>query len=123
MAEMDSHALARVVREILEEHKAEDVRLVEMRNHFADVFVLATAMSGRHLHSLADDLVRALRERGVKAHHAEGVKPGASDRWVLVDLFDVVVHLFTEEGRAYYAMDRLLEDYRNLADSPDASRD
>lgn len=96
---------------ILDDQKATDIRAIPLDNHLADSFVLATAAGVRHLHSLAEHLLQKMTELGVRAHHIEGYGGAApSDRWVLVDFAETVVHLFTEEGRKYFNLDRLLEE-------------
>ncbi len=103
--------LIRKIVSILDEQKAEAIRTIPLENHVADSFILATAVGVRHLHSLAEHLLQKMEEEGVRAHHVEGYGGAApSNRWVLVDFFDTVVHLFTEEGRKYFNLDRLLEE-------------
>lgn len=103
--------LSRTITKILDDLKAENIRSIPLDNHVADAFVLATATSIRHLHSLAENLIQKMEEVGLRAHHVEGYgRASPSDRWVLVDFIDVVVHLFTEEGRRYFDLDRLLEE-------------
>ena len=98
-----------MVSAFLDELKADNIRVVSLENHVADEFVVATATSIRHLHSLAENLLQKMQVRGVRAHHIEGYGSTPSDRWVLVDFVDIVVHLFTDEGRRYFDFDRLWE--------------
>ncbi len=79
---------------------------------FTDFFVIATGTSDRHLGALADAAVEAARLLGDKPLGVEGAKTG---RWVLVDLGDVVVHLFREEAREFYGLERLWGDEEPLA--------
>lgn len=84
-----------------------------LENNVADAFVIATASGVRHLHSLTEHLLEKMEESGFDAHHVEGYGAShPSERWVLVDFIDVVVHLFTEDGRKFYDLDRLLEGHR-----------
>ncbi len=71
---------------------------------FTDFFVIATGTSDRHLRTLADVTVEIARELGDRPLGVEGAKTG---RWVLVDLGDVVVHLFRREVREFYSLERL----------------
>ena len=104
-------ALVKPIVAILEDQKASDIRAIPLENHLADAFVIATAVSPRHLHSLTEHLLQKMESEGVKAHHVEGYGTAApSSRWVLVDFIDIVVHLFTEEGRQYFGLDRLMEE-------------
>ena len=74
---------------------------------FTDFFVIATGTSDRHLRTLADVTVETARELGDRPLGVEGAKTG---RWVLVDLGDVVVHLFQREVREFYSLERLWGD-------------
>ncbi|MBI4178284.1 ribosome silencing factor [bacterium] len=104
-------AAAAQIMKILDDQKATEIRHILLTNHVADAFIIATAAGTRHLHSLADHLLEKMREAGTAAHHVEGHggSGSPSERWVLVDYLGVVVHLFTEEGRRFYALDRLFE--------------
>ena len=74
---------------------------------FTDFFVIATGTSDRHLRTLADVTIETARELGDRPLGVEGAKTG---RWVLVDLGDVVVHLFRREVREFYSLERLWGD-------------
>ena len=104
-------ALVKQIAGVIDEQKGENVRVIPLENHVADAFVIATTSGIRHLHSLADHLIDKMREHGIDAHHVVGhVSTALSNRGVLVDFTDVVVHLFTEEGREFYGLDRLMEE-------------
>ena len=72
-----------------------------------DYFVLATGTSVTHVATLADEVEERLTASGVSLMHREGRRDA---HWVLLDFSDVVVHIFTEEERAYYNLERLLGD-------------
>ena len=71
---------------------------------FTDFFVIATGTSDRHLRRLADVTIETARQLGNRPLGVEGAK---TSRWVLVDLGDVVVHLFRQEAREFYSLERL----------------
>ena len=71
---------------------------------FADYFVIMSATSTRQIEALEEDLRQALKSAGVNLFHREG-RPGSG--WVLLDLSDVIVHIFGEEEREYYGLERL----------------
>ncbi|PJJ63437.1 ribosome silencing factor [Compostimonas suwonensis] len=73
----------------------------------ADVFFLITGRSERNVTAIADGVEDALLEQGVKALRREGRSEG---RWVLIDFGDLVVHVFHEEDRMYYSLERLWKD-------------
>ena len=73
----------------------------------ADFFVLCTGNSEPHVRALANDATDKLREAGHRPWHIEGT---ISFRWVLVDLVDIVIHVFRQEARELYALERLWGD-------------
>jgi ribosome-associated protein len=78
---------------------------------YADTLVLATGTSDRHTRSIADSIREAASARGEKPLGVEGYDEG---RWVLIDLGDVVVHVFQAEVRAAYDLERLWSDAGTL---------
>ena len=93
----------------LHDRKALDLVVIDLRgiSDAADYFVLCSGTSEPHIRSLTDDLVEELRGQGHRPWHVEGRQ---SLRWVLVDLVDVVVHIFRPEAREFYALERLWGD-------------
>ena len=72
-----------------------------------DVFLLATGRNERNVQSIAGEVEDKLNEAGVKTLRREGRAEG---RWILLDFGDLVVHVFHEEDRMYYALERLWKD-------------
>src|SRR3989339_819333 len=73
----------------------------------ADLFVICSADSDRQVKAIADDVDEKLLERGIKCYHREGFE---TLNWVLMDYFDVVLHVFKHEARAYYNLEKLWGD-------------
>ena len=78
---------------------------------YADTFVLATGSSDRHTRAVADAIREAAAAHGEKPLGVEGYDEG---RWVLIDLGDVIVHVFLAEVRETYDLERLWSDARSL---------
>lgn len=72
-----------------------------------DYFVIASGTSDTHVRALSEHVQDALRQHGARAHHVEGLSQG---RWVLLDYFDFVVHVFHPTLRDYYRLERLWSD-------------
>ena len=72
-----------------------------------DFFVIASGSSDRQVKTIVDEVEKAVRERGVRPVRREGE---TENRWVLLDYVDVVVHVFAEEERDYYDLERLWRD-------------
>ncbi|HHY64810.1 MAG TPA: ribosome silencing factor [Clostridiaceae bacterium] len=94
---------------ILEEKKAKDIRIIDISEltTIAHYFVIASGTSVTHIKSLADHLVDKLSENDIKPLRVEGYN---SARWILLDYGDIVVHIFHEEDRDYYSLERLWQD-------------
>lgn len=92
----------------LDDKKANDIEVIKINELtiVADYFVIATANSNTHIRSLADEVEYQLEEAGIKLDHAEGRATG----WVLLEFEGVVVHIFLEDARSYYNLERLWED-------------
>jgi len=100
--------LTQIVIEALDDLKAVDVRVIDVRgkSSVTDVMVVATGTSTRHVKSLADNVVDKIKKNGGKPLGIEGEDVG---EWVLVDLADVVVHVLQAEMRDFYQLEKLWE--------------
>ena len=97
------------------ENRCRDVAVLDVRglSPVTDFFVLATGISARQMHTVADRSVEASRAVGQRPFGVEGIGVGEgieASRWVLVDYVDVVVHVFTDESRKYYDLELLWGD-------------
>lgn len=106
---LSSHALAlAAAREALKK-KAEEVVVLDLRTmtSVCDYFVIASGASETQVKAIADQVVEGLAEKGQKVWHTEGYQ---ALRWVLLDYVDVVVHVFHQETRTIYQLERLWAD-------------
>ena len=106
---MTSLETARYAAKALCERKGIDIKLIKISDisSIADYFVIAAGSSNTHVKSLADNVEFRLDNEGISVSHIEGYR---SDSWILLDYVDVVVHVFSEEAREYYNLERLWED-------------
>lgn len=115
MEEQDSLALARQIAEVLEEHKASEIVLLDLRPEglIADFFVIASGGSARQLRALSEHIRDGVRQQAGKkiALNQEGE---AVSGWILLDYGTVIVHLFLPEQRAYYDLESLWEPATQL---------
>ncbi len=97
---------ARMALDEASEALGSDIALLDLRgiSQFADFFVISSGETARHLEGMADDVVRALRNNGLRVHHREGTGSGG---WVLLDFNGIVVHLFTRSAREFYGLEEL----------------
>ena len=100
---------ARAAAKALCERKGIDIKLIKITDisSIADYFVIATGSSTTHVKSLADNVEYRLDSLGVSCSHIEGYR---SDSWILLDYVDVIGHVFSEEARDYYSLERLWQD-------------
>ncbi|MHB1218356.1 MAG: ribosome silencing factor [Alphaproteobacteria bacterium] len=98
--------LLSLIEETLDQGQGEDISVIDLsgKSSIADYLVIASGRSGRHLTTLADRLVEALREKGIRPVPVEGM---ANAEWVLVDAGDVIVHLFRPEKRRFYNLEKM----------------
>ena len=97
--------LARRIAELAEDKKAADIALLDLTGltTVADHFVICSGGSERQLDAIADGIIEALREEGLKPIGREGV---AASHWVLLDYGSVVVHVFTPPERDFYQLEK-----------------
>ena len=110
---MNPKELAELVVRTLDGKKARDITLLHTTDVtvLADYFVICTATSTTQIKTLADEVERAVKLAGEETSHREGYRSGG---WVLLDLGCVVVHLFMEDMRKFYSLERLWADAQEI---------
>lgn len=103
---MNTKELVSLILKSLECHKAKHITNLNVKSiaSFADVIIIATGTSKRHIQHLADQLVQ---EAKAEKHSPIRVEAGPPYGWVLVDLGDVIVHLMQQECRDLYQLEKL----------------
>ncbi len=101
-------ALLRIVQAALEDMKAVNVKVIDVRGltDVADSLVIASGTSDRHVRSIAERVIEQAKASGVRPLGTEGEREG---EWVLVDLRDIIVHVMLPRVREFYALERLWE--------------
>jgi ribosome-associated protein len=109
MSDNESLQLVAAVVEGALDRKAEDIVALDVRGltSYTDAFVIATASSDRRARAIADSIAASVAKLGRKSQGVEGYDEG---RWVLIDLGEVVVHVFQREVRDEYDLERLWSD-------------
>ncbi|WP_199288149.1 ribosome silencing factor [Henriciella litoralis] len=102
-------AIAETVINSLEDDKAEEIVKIDLqgKSSLADVMVIASGRSARHVASIADHLAQTLKEATGRPVKLEGM-PNAD--WVLLDIGDIIVHLFRPEVRSFYNLEKIWAD-------------
>lgn len=106
---MESNIIAQKISEVLTDKKAKDVKSIDIREVtiIADYFVICSGTSTTHIKALADEVEEKMKEMNVELLRKEGYN---SARWILLDFNSVVVHVFHEEDREFYNLERLWSD-------------
>ncbi len=118
---MTGHALAVAAAEFAASKKALDVMILDLRNlsDVTDYYVLCSGESDTQVKAITDAIIDGMERSGVKSFRREGY---TNLQWVLLDFFDVVVHIFHQRTREYYELERLWGDapVEVLQDAPPA---
>ena len=110
---LTSAQIAAVAAKALNDKKAKDVKVLktEAQTVIADYFVICNGTSSTHIKALVDEVDKQLSEAGEPPIRREGLR---SDIWVLMDFGSVIVHVFTDEARKFYNLERLWSDSEDI---------
>ena len=108
---MTPNEMALTIAKALDSKKGIDIKVLETAEltTLADYFVICTATSTTQVKALSDACEKVMKDAGEPPHHVEGHRGGT---WVLLDFSAVVVHIFMEEAREFYGLERLWSDAR-----------
>ncbi len=106
---MTAKETARKAADLMLTRKATDVVILDLSelSSATDCFVIGSAASDTQVRAVADALIDGLEKANVRICHLEGYQ---ERRWVLLDCFDVVIHVFLDEVRDFYSLERLWGD-------------
>jgi ribosome-associated protein len=89
-------------------HQIVTIDLSEVEHSICDRFIICHGESTTQVGAIADSIAKDLKEKaGIRAHHVEGLQ---NSQWVLLDFFDVLVHVFLEDFRSFYRLEELWAD-------------
>ena len=108
-----SKEMVKLAYAALDEKKAEDIRIIDIQNVsvMADYFVIASGSNANQIQAMVDNVEEELLKIGIHSSRIEGVY---NSSWVLMDYSDIVVHIFSEEDRHFYDLDRMWADARRV---------
>ena len=106
---LTSAEIAAIAAKALDDKKARDIKVLkpDKQTVLADYFVICNGTSSTHIKALVDEVDKQLSEAGEPPIRREGLR---SDIWVLMDFGCVIVHVFTDEARKFYNLERLWSD-------------
>lgn len=101
--------IAQKAYEIIEDKKGRNIEIIDISkvSTLADYFMICSGTSTIHIRTIADELDQKMGEAGYNLIHKEGYE---SARWILLDFGELVVHIFHEEDRNFYNLERLWAD-------------
>ena len=98
--------ITKKIHKVLSDNKAKDIIKInlEKKSSIADFMIICSGTSNRHVISLSNYLVEALKKENLNTLNVEGKRNGD---WVLVDAGDIIIHLFRSEVREYYGLEKM----------------
>ena len=110
---MDAKAFVQEVVKSIDKHKGEDIVSIDLKGktEVADYYVIAGGRSMTHTRALIEHLEEDIDKLGIAPIRREGVREG---RWAVLDYGDVVVHIFNDESRLFYHLEKLWGDDSNV---------
>ena len=106
---LDAKEMIAIAVKALDDKKGKDIKVLYTADQttLADYFIICNGTSNTQVRALSEAVEEAMSKAGEEPHHIEGHRGGL---WTLMDYSAVVVHVFTEEGREFYGLERLWSD-------------
>ena len=100
------NSIGKMIHKVLSDNKAKDIIKIDLekKSSIADFMIICSGTSNRHVISLSNYLVEALKKENLNTLNVEGIRNGD---WVLVDAGDIIIHLFRSEVREYYGLEKM----------------
>lgn len=106
---MTSRELAKIAVAGLEDKKADDIRIIDISevSVMADYFIIASGTNRNQVQAMADNVEEKLHDAGIHPRQIEGYHTA---NWILMDFNDIIVHIFNEEDRLFYNLEKIWLD-------------
>ncbi len=110
---MNNKEMTTLAIQALEEKKAEDIQIIDISeiSAIADYFIIANGTNRSQIQALADSVEEKLGRAGVQFKQMEGYDTA---NWILMDFLDIVVHIFDKDNRAFYDLERIWRDGKQV---------
>lgn len=111
---MNAKEMSRLICSALAEKKAEDIKVINIEevSIMADYFIIASGSNRNQVQAMVDNVEVELEKSDIRARQIEGYQ---NANWILMDYGDVIVHVFDEENRLFYDLERIWRDGKSLA--------
>ena len=109
----NSKEMAKLACKALEEKKAENIRVIDISevSVIADYFIIADGMNPNQLQAMRDSVDEELYKAGYKVKQIEGNQRSS---WILMDYTDIIVHIFSQEDRLFYNLEKVWHDGKQI---------
>lgn len=109
----DSKKMAKLACEALNDKKAQDIRVIDIRqvSVLADYFIIANGTNKNQVQAMADNVDEFMHKGGYSLRQKEGYQSG---NWILLDYNDIIVHVFSLEDRNFYDLERIWRDGKEI---------
>ncbi len=109
----NSKEMAVISYDALEEKKGQDIKVLDISkiSVLADYFIIASASNSSQMQALIDNVEEKLAQAG---HHMKRLEGNKSSSWVLMDYGDLVIHIFDQEDRLFYDLERIWSDGQTM---------
>lgn len=110
---MTSREMAKLAYKALDDKKGSDITIIDISNIsvVADYFVIASGSNINQVQALVDNVEDLFAKEGIEASSKEG---GSNSTWILLDYKDIIVHVFSEEDRLFYNLERMWRDGKQI---------
>lgn len=110
----DSRKMATIAVEALQDKKAIDLKVIDIKDVsvMADYFIIVSGSNKNQVQALADNAEEMLGKAGYNPRQVEGYR---SANWILMDYQDIIIHIFSEEDRLFYDLERIWRDGKTIA--------
>lgn len=110
---MEANQIKDIICKELDEHKAVDITVLNVKHLtvMTDYFVICTARSVKQVKALAEFVEDKLEEYDIRPNHSDGV---GENKWCVLDYGEVIVHIFNDETRMFYCLEKLWSDGGNI---------
>jgi ribosome-associated protein len=108
-----SAKMAKLACEALEDKKALNIRVIDISDisAIADYFIVASGTNRNQIEALVEEVEERLYKAGYSTGHKEG---SSTSPWILLDFKDIIVHIFDEENRMFYNLEKIWSDGKNV---------
>lgn len=106
--------MAKKICDALADKKGEDIKVINISEVtvLADYFIIASGTNRNQVQAMADNIEEILAKEGMEPKQIEGYQSG---NWILLDYQDVIVHIFDQENRLFYDLERIWRDGKSIA--------